>query len=191
MLGLPGEPLSGKLGTGRWREFDHGEVVPVVYLVRHAHAGKKAQWQGPDQARPLSAQGRKEALGLLDQLRDLPVRRLLSSPAERCLQTVEPLADKLGQPIELREALGVYGTTAEVLELVTSRALDEAVLCTHGELIRGVFERLQSAGIELSSPPRWPKGSIWVLRRDSRGRWKGTYLEPVVAEAEVEDTLPR
>jgi 8-oxo-dGTP diphosphatase len=108
----------------------------VVYLVRHAHAGKKAQWQGPDQARPLSAQGRKEALGLLDQLRDLPVRRLLSSPAERCLQTVEPLADKLGQPIELREALGVHGTTAEVLELVTSRALDEAVLCTHGELIR-------------------------------------------------------
>ena len=140
MLGLSGEPLSVKLGTGRWREIDHGEVVPVVYLVRHAHAGKKAQWQGPDQARPLSAQGRKEALGLRDQLRDLPVRRLLSSPAE---------------------------------------------------LIRGVFDRLQSAGIELSSPPQWPKGSTWVLRRDGRGRWKGTYLEPVVVEARVEDTLPR
>jgi 8-oxo-dGTP diphosphatase len=192
MLGLSGRPLSVKLGTGRWREIGHGEVVPVVYLVRHAHAGKKAQWQGPDQARPLSAQGRKEALGLLEQLRDLPVRRLLSSPAERCLQTVEPLADKLGQPIELREALGVHGTAAGVLELVTSPALDEAVLCTHGELIRGVFDALQAgAGIELSSPPQWPKGSTWVLRRDGRGTWKGTYLEPVVVEAEVGDTLPR
>jgi 8-oxo-dGTP diphosphatase len=191
MLGLSGEPLSVKLGTGRWREIGHGEVVPVVYLVRHAHAGKKAQWQGPDQARPLSAQGRKEALGLLEQLRDLPVGRLLSSPAERCLQTVEPLADKLGQPIELREALGVDGTAAEVLELLTSSALDEAVLCTHGELIREVFDELRAAGIKLSSPPQWPKGSTWVLRRDSRGSWKGTYLEPVVVEAEVEDTLPR
>jgi 8-oxo-dGTP diphosphatase len=119
------------------------------------------------------------------------VGRLLSSPAERCLQTVEPLAGKLGQPIELREALGVHGTAAGVLELLTSPALDEAVLCTHGELIRGVFDALQSAGIELSSPPQWPKGSTWVLRRDSRGRWRGTYLEPVVVEAEVEDTLPR
>ena len=164
----------------------------MVYLARHAHAGKKAQWQGPDQARPLSAQGRKEALGLLEQLRDLPVRRLLSSPAERCLQTVEPLADKLGQPIELREALGVHGTAAGVLELVTSPALDEAVFCTHGELIRGVFDALQAGtGIELSSPPQWPKGSTWVLRRDGRGTWKGTYLEPVVVEPEVEDTLPR
>jgi 8-oxo-dGTP diphosphatase len=191
MLGLSGKPLSVKLGTGRWREIGHGEVVPVVYLVRHAHAGKKAQWQGPDQARPLSAQGRREALGLLEQLRDLPVRRLLSSPAERCLQTVEPLADKLGQPIELREALGVDGTAAEVLELLASSALDQAVLCTHGELIREVFGELRAAGIELSGPPQWPKGSTWVLRRDGRGRWKGTYLEPVVVEAEVEDTLPR
>ena len=153
-------------------------------------AGKKAQWQGPDQARPLSAQGRKEALGLLEQLRDLPVRRLLSSPAERCLQTIEPLADKLGQPIELREALGVDGTAAEVLELLTSSTLDEAVLCTHGELIRGVFDELRADGIELSSPPRWPKGSTWVLRRDGWGSWKGIYLEPVVVEPEVED-LPR
>jgi phosphohistidine phosphatase SixA len=163
----------------------------VVYLVRHAHAGKKAQWQGPDLARPLSAQGRKEALGLIHQLRDLPVRRLLSSPTERCLQTVEPLANKLGQPIELREALGVHGTVAEVLELLASSALDESVLCTHGELIREAFDELRSAGIELSSPLQWPKGSTWVLNRDGRGRWKGLYLEPVVVELEVEDTRPR
>jgi 8-oxo-dGTP diphosphatase len=162
---------------------------PVIYLVRHAHAGKKAQWPGPDLARPLSAQGRKEALGLIDRLGGRPLGRVVSSPAERCLQTVEPLADKLGQPIELREALGVDGTAAEVLELLTSSALDEAILCTHGELIREVFEELVAAGIELSSPPQWPKGSTWVLRRDRRGSWTGTYLEPV--EAEVEGTLPR
>jgi 8-oxo-(d)GTP phosphatase len=60
----------------------------VVYLVRHAHAGKKANWPGPDLARPLSAQGHKEALGLIDQLGAYPLGHILSSPAERCLQTV-------------------------------------------------------------------------------------------------------
>ena len=163
----------------------------MVYLVRHAHAGTKAKWEGPDLARPLSAQGRKEALGLIERLSSFPLGRVLSSPAERCLQTVQPLAARLGRPVEPYEVLGVDASGAAVVELLEDPALDEAVLCTHGELIRGVFDRLQSAGIELSSPPQWPKASTWVLRRDGRGRWKGTYLEPVVVEAGVEDTLPR
>jgi broad specificity phosphatase PhoE len=162
----------------------------VIYLVRHAHAGNKAHWKGPDLARPLSAQGRKEALGLIDQLRDLPVRRLLSSPAERCLQTMEPLAGKLGQRIEPLDALGVDGTGPAVLELLTSPAMAEAALCTHGEVIGKVFDELQAVGIELSGPLRWRKGSTWVLRLYGGGNWEGTYLEPVVVEPEVED-LPR
>jgi phosphohistidine phosphatase SixA len=163
----------------------------VVYLVRHAHAGSKKNWQGSDQARPLSAQGRKEALGLIEQLRDRPVGRLLSSPTERCLQTVEPLAGELGHPVEPCEALGVDGTGPGVLELLTSPALQHAVLCTHGEVIGKVFDELQTAGIELTDPPRWPKGSTWVLELDGRRSWKGSYLEPVTVEAGAQDPLPR
>jgi 8-oxo-dGTP diphosphatase len=157
----------------------------VVYLVRHAHAGKKAQWQGPDLARPLSAQGRKEALGLIDQLGPYPLGRVLSSPAERCLQTVQPLAARLGRPVEPEEALGVDGTGAGVLELLAGPGLDQVVLCTHGEIIGEVFEELQRAGIELSDPLRWPKASTWVLQPHDGQRWKGTFLEPVVVVEEV------
>jgi hypothetical protein len=114
------------------------EDVPVVYLVRHAHAGPKARWQGPDLVRPLSAQGRKEALGLIERLSSFPLGRVLSSPAVRCRQTVQLLVDP---------------------------ALEEAVLCTHGEQIGEVFGELQRVGIELSDPPRWPKGCTWILRR--------------------------
>jgi broad specificity phosphatase PhoE len=163
----------------------------VVYLVRHAHAGNKRQWQGPDLARPLSAQGCKEALGLIERLRDRPVRRLLSSPAERCLQTVQPLAGRLGQPIEPNEALGVEGTGQGVLDLLASPVLRDAVLCTHGEVIGRVFDKLQAAGIELSDPLRWPKGSTWVLDLDAGSSWKGSYLEPLVIEAHAQDSLPR
>jgi 8-oxo-dGTP diphosphatase len=159
-----------------------GRSVPVVYLVRHAHAGKKAHWAGPDRARPLSEQGRKEALGLIDQLGTYPLGRVLSSPAERCLQTVQPLAARLGRAVEPSEALGVDGTGPAVLELLASPELDRVVLCTHGEVIAQVFDQLQQAGIELSAPLRWPKGSTWILGRDHGEAWKGTYLEPAVVK---------
>jgi 8-oxo-dGTP diphosphatase len=154
----------------------------MVYLVRHGHAGKKAHWPGPDLVRPLSAQGRKEALGLIDQFDAYPLSRILSSPATRCLQTVQPLAARLGRPVEPEALLGVDGTGAGVLELLAGPGLDRAVLCTHGEVIGEVFDELQRAGIELSGPLRWPKGSTWVLQPDIGQGWKGTYLEPVVVE---------
>ena len=161
----------------------------MLYLVRHAHAGSKARWKGPDRARPLSAQGRKEALGLVERLGGYPVGRVLSSPAERCLQTVQPLAGRLGSPVEPSQALGVDGTGPEVLELLTRPSLEQAVLCTHGEVIGKLFDELQQAGIELSDPPRWPKGSTWVLQLDDGHAW-GIYLEPLAMEAAGQDSLP-
>ena len=161
----------------------------MIYLVRHAHAGKKANWSGPDLGRPLSAQGRKEALGLVDRLTGRPLGRVVSSPAERCLQTVQPLAGRLGRPVEPDEALGVEGAAAGVLELLRRPALDLAVLCTHGELIGAVFEELQRAGLELSSPPRWPKGSTWILEGDGGQAWKGTYLGPLALDPATRDPL--
>ena len=162
----------------------------MVYLVRHAHAGSKKNWKGPDQARPLSAQGHKEALGLVKQLGGRHLGRLLSSPAERCLQTVEPLAGRLGHPVEPSEALGVDGTGPGMLELLTSPALADAVFCTHGEVIGKVFDELLAAGIELTDPPRWPKGSTWMLELGGRRSWTGSYLEPLAVEAGAQDPLP-
>jgi phosphohistidine phosphatase SixA len=164
-------------------------VGPVVYLVRHAHAGPKARWQGPDLVRPLSAQGRREALGLIQRLSSFPLGRVLSSPAVRCRQTVQPLAARRGRPVEENEALGVDGSGAAVAELLVDPALEEAVLCTHGEQIGEVFGELQRVGLELSDPPRWPKGCTWILRRHAGQRWKGTYLAPLAVEP-VQHPLP-
>jgi phosphohistidine phosphatase SixA len=161
----------------------------VVYLVRHAHAGPKARWQGPDLVRPLSAQGCREALGLIERLDGHPVDRVLSSPAKRCLHTVQPLAARRGRPVEPSRTLGVDGAAAGVLELLVDPALERAVLCTHGELIGEVFDELRRVGIELSEPPRWPKGCSWILRRHGGQGWKGTYLAPL-AVAPVQHQPP-
>jgi 8-oxo-dGTP diphosphatase len=154
----------------------------MVYLVRHAHAGKKVEWDGPDLARPLSETGRQQAAGLADRLRHYPVRRILSSPADRCLQTVRPLAGVLGLAVEETDVLGVDAAGHGVLGLLADPALRHAVLCTHGELIAQVFDRLIDEGLDLPGRPRWPKGSTWVLDRDGGDRVAAaSYLEPLVA----------
>jgi len=153
----------------------------MVYLVRHAHAGSKSEWDGPDLARPLSETGQRQAAGLVARLRHYPVDRILCSPADRCRQTVEPLARHRGLVIEATDVLGVDATADGVLELLADPAIRHAVLCTHGELIGQVFDKLIGEGLDLPGRPRWPKGSTWVLHRRSGDRVaEASYLEPLV-----------
>jgi phosphohistidine phosphatase SixA len=152
----------------------------MVYLVRHAHAGNKAEWVGPDQARPLSAPGHRQAAGLVAQLGRYPIHRILSSPADRCRQTVAPLARHRRLAVEVTEALGVDATADGVLDLLGDPALRHVVLCTHGELIGQVFAKLVADGLDLPARPRWQKGSTWVLDRDGGHVAEASYLEPLV-----------
>jgi len=77
-------------------------ATTTLYLVRHAHA----DWQ-PDEARPLSESGRAAAQAIAGLLSPLPVAAIYSSPAQRSIETVEPLAQRLGLRVdvvpELRE----------------------------------------------------------------------------------------
>jgi phosphohistidine phosphatase SixA len=118
-------------------------------LVRHAHASDKHAWTGPDRLRPLSEPGRREAHGLLTQLRDYPITRILSSPAARCLQTVEPLAQRCGHALERAEVLGVDGDPDWLLALLVDPSAARAVFRSHGELIGTVLERLVSRGLDV------------------------------------------
>jgi 2,3-bisphosphoglycerate-dependent phosphoglycerate mutase len=67
-----------------------------VYLVRHAHA----VWTR-DEARPLSPSGSADARRLADLLEPQPIGAVYSSPSRRALDTVAPLAARLGLVAEL------------------------------------------------------------------------------------------
>jgi len=149
----------------------------VLYLVRHAHAGDKGAWTGPDALRPLSDPGRREAHGLLTQLRDYPITRIVSSPAVRCLQTVEPLAQRRGLPVEPADTLGVEADPAGLADLLLDPAADETVLCSHGELIGAALTRLLEPNLADVGELTWPKGSTWVLEVDA-ARVRRTYHLP-------------
>jgi phosphohistidine phosphatase SixA len=106
-------------------------------LLRHAAAGDRDGWDGDDFHRPLNAKGRRQAAELVGLLRPLGVRRLVSSPYVRCIETVGPLAAALGLSVESDERLA-EGRAAGAVELLRE---DGVVCCTHGDIVEAVIGR--------------------------------------------------
>lgn len=106
-------------------------------LLRHASAGDRDDWDGDDFHRPLDGRGRRQAAELVEPLRRLGVRRVLSSPYVRCVETVEPLASALGVPVELNDRL-TEGAGAGAGLLLHE---DGVVCCTHGDIVEAVLGR--------------------------------------------------
>jgi 8-oxo-dGTP diphosphatase len=150
----------------------------VIYLVRHAHAGQKQTWSGPDRRRPLSSHGHQEAAGLLIQLHQEPITRIVSSPALRCQQTVWPLARQRRLAVELDRRLDVDASAAQAAAMLDP-GIGDAVLCTHGELIGQLLGRLRQAGSPIATDATWPKGSTWVLDPSADQIRGATYLPPL------------
>lgn len=151
----------------------------VCFLVRHGDAGDKSVWRGPDADRPLSALGRRTAAGLVIRLEDFPIRRILSSPALRCTQTVRPLAERNRLGVEHHDLLRVGADAAALAAFVRSRAADMAVLCTHGEVLADILPILTAAGTMVIGSQAWPKGGICILDGVVGGPMRARYLRPL------------
>jgi 8-oxo-dGTP diphosphatase len=151
----------------------------LLFLVRHAHAGDKSRWQGPDRLRPLSLAGQAESAGLVVRLEDYPIERILTSPTLRCQQTVEPLARDRRLRIEPEVTLGVDADLGRVLALLADPWLQDTVVCTHGEVIGQVLTRLVADGLAVDQPLAWPKGSTWLLDGANRRFTHARYLAPL------------
>lgn len=150
----------------------------AVYLVRHANAGSRSAWPGEDADRPLSEKGRRQADHLVEVLGDAPISRIYSSPATRCIQTVEPLARHLGLPIRNRVELAEGADADAVIEFLRQRARRHPVLCSHGDLIPKVVRRLRAAGMHTNVNNLASKASVWVLELDGDRVVRGRYLPP-------------
>jgi phosphohistidine phosphatase SixA len=135
----------------------------VLYLVRHADAGDKRAWNGPDDHRPLTSAGHRQARRLPAQLDGDAITAIVSSPTVRCLQTVEPLAWHRGLEVRTDARLDVDANPDAALALLLDASSDQAVWCTHGELIGELLTRLRARGAPIGDGAEWRKGSIWRL----------------------------
>lgn len=135
----------------------------LVRLVRHACAGHREGWDGDDDERPLDAVGQEQAARLAELLAPTPAGRLLSSPTRRCTETLAPLADRWGVPVEAEASLALDAPTDALLQLVTARAFDGDVLCTHGEAMAALVARLDGVPIVGDEAHLLAKGTGWDL----------------------------
>lgn len=149
-----------------------------AYLVRHAKAGDRNAWSGDDLSRPLSKSGRRQAKALVSVLSTNVIERILSSPAIRCVDTVRPLADQRGLPIESRDDLLEGAPLAGLLVLLDELRAIPPVLCGHGDLIPAVIEHFETRGALIGPDRGWKKGSVWVLEREAGMVVRASYISP-------------
>lgn len=149
----------------------------ALHLVRHAKAGKRSRWDGDDRLRPLDTAGRAQALAIAERLADLPVPALYSSPYLRCIQTLEPLGARRGLGVLADDRLAEGADARECIEWLLHLP-EHVVLCSHGDLIPEVVDRLVRRGMEIVGEPDTRKASTWVLERDGDRIVAGRAIAP-------------
>ena len=140
---------------------DEHRGSPLVVL-RHGSAQARAGWSGDDRDRPLTTEGGEQAEAVVRLLAAYGIDGVLSSDAERCVQTVQPFATEAGLEIERDERWSEQAarhddvTTAVAALRHSARRL---VLCTHRQVLPWVFE-----GLGVPAVPLDP-GAFQVLHR--------------------------
>jgi broad specificity phosphatase PhoE len=148
-----------------------------LYLVRHAKAGNRSTWTEDDHIRPLSEAGRAQANALAQLLVRLSPTALLSSPYLRCIQTLEPLGELCGLPVVVESRLEEESPLERALASIED-APDNAVLCSHGDVIPDVINGLFRRGMNMTeAPPPPKKGSVFVLHRVDGAIVRAEYWE--------------
>jgi phosphohistidine phosphatase SixA len=113
--------------------------------------------------RPLTQVGLAQSKIIAERLLTHQPSVLLSSPYVRCVQTLEPLAEISGLEIVIDERLTEESPLKKSLAVLED-VPDNAVLCSHGDVIPDLVNGLIRRGMEVDASMRSPrKGSIIVL----------------------------
>lgn len=139
-------------------------ITSTIALVRHARAGKRSQWNGADDLRPLSRRGERQAGKLAPALEALAPQRILAAPPVRCVSTVEPLAERLGLPVEIvdwaaDEQYAADPTSSAAALMMCARSGTTSVICSQGDAIPGLLRTLLGPTSDYATS----KGAFWVV----------------------------
>ncbi len=159
--------------------------MTAIHLIRHAKAKNRLTWEEPDDLRPLTKRGRREAMAIAERLgaraaqparlepvRPLPRRRSNRSPSPSDL------------PIETTDLLAEGADGAGAHDLLLSLAESRTIACcTHGDVLFEVVDAIARSGVPLDGPLAVPVASTWVLDVEG-GRFVGRTLRRAAAALE-------
>jgi 8-oxo-dGTP diphosphatase len=137
--------------------------MPTLYFVRHAKSGSRSHWEDDDRARPLSKSGVKQAEALVSVLGPAAISAVWSSPYLRCVQTVEPLARARRLAVQETRHLAEGARLKGAYRFIEDPDLDDAVLCTHADVIQELVDDLIRRRLVKASQIALDKGSTWVV----------------------------
>ncbi|MEV4127660.1 bifunctional NUDIX hydrolase/histidine phosphatase family protein [Nocardia sp. NPDC049707] len=165
-------------------------ATDTLLLVRHAKAGSRDRFDGPDEQRPLERAGRAQAAALVPNLLAFGASEIYSADPVRCVQTMEPLAEKLGTTIEIEPSFSetAYATAPDkarqcAAALVSDRAV--RVLCSQGKVIPDLLRWWADRDGVTLPPARNRKGSVWVLSFASGRLVAADHLDRSLSDAIV------
>jgi 8-oxo-dGTP pyrophosphatase MutT (NUDIX family)/phosphohistidine phosphatase SixA len=136
----------------------------VILLVRHAKAGKRSDWRGDDAFRPLDEVGLRQAERLTQLLICFAPDQVISADRTRCVQTVQPLADRLGLTVRVDrifadESYEASPSTTQTAVLALAKPGWVSVICSQGLTIPSLVETLGTGG----TPSDTRKAAAWAL----------------------------
>jgi 8-oxo-(d)GTP phosphatase len=165
--------------------FAEGPIfTSTVLLVRHASAGSRSDWEEDDRLRPLDSKGWEQAEQLVRLLSRFGVGRIISADFVRCVQTVGPLSEAIGVPIEeepLTSELGYPGNEATALDFFRSVGTPEGavVISSQGGVVPDLLERLaKEDDYNLPQDIEAKKGSTWSLSLEGPRLVAAEYFPP-------------
>ncbi|SFL48853.1 bifunctional NUDIX hydrolase/histidine phosphatase family protein [Geodermatophilus ruber] len=173
--------------------------APTLLLVRHGRAGDKSRWEGHDDLRPLDSKGRRQARRLAEVLPLFGPTEVFTVPRTRCRQTVEPLAERLGLPVQDLPELGEQEFAADpqaglavVNRLLSPRGTPGvSVVCSQGGAIPSVLLSLGVGrpGVAARLHPPAAKGSVWALG-GRPGELAADYYRDFEADPDAPESAP-
>ena len=127
------ERFAERIERGRARTF-------AIIALRHGKAVPHEDWDGADAERPLQPRGQRQAESVARAIAAFRPRKLVSSTAVRCSETIAPLAERTGLRVSRTDAISqdAYRPDGGEVETVVRKRLERAttaVLCSHGPVL--------------------------------------------------------
>jgi 2,3-bisphosphoglycerate-dependent phosphoglycerate mutase len=135
-----------------------------VLLIRHADPVKPSPLHVNEYARPLTTEGARDALKLVEHLKDFEIDAAYSSPYLRAIQTIEPIAHARDLKIQTIEDLREHTLSPELIpnwkDVLESAWLDFDFALPGGETMKSTQSRGMSALETIRA--RHPRGTVIV-----------------------------